>query len=191
MREVWRLAFLLRGSRAGARRVLARLARVRGDLDALDSAQRDRLVVLTAREIDRSSEEGPPIGSGGSGCDGVVRAAAALRGLGGQPREAWVLSVILGRDEVAMSRAMDCSRTAARRYLKQGDEAMRRALDEHYDDDLEILRGVAGRLALSDGDLGIILQAGRTADRARRLWRWLIVLLGIGLVLIVVTLAGR
>lgn len=113
--RVWRLAFLLTGSRARAGELVVEVLGRRADPSELDAAHLDRLVVLASRHHTPSPAPG---------ADG---AHARLLALPAQAKEAWILSRVDGLDELAVARAMDCSRTAARRHLVHADDLLAQA----------------------------------------------------------------
>lgn len=118
-RRVYRLAVMLTGNPAAATSVISQVVGSKPDLAQLDSAHMDRLTVLRSREIRPASlvhELIPP------------RAADAVAALSPQQREAWVLGRVYGTPLREMSRAMDCSSTAAERHLLQADVAIRNAI---------------------------------------------------------------
>lgn len=118
-RRVYRLAVLLTGDPVAATGVIAKVVGSQPDLAQLDSAHMDRLSVLRSREIRPAalvSDVVPP------------KTAEALAGLTAQQREAWVFARVYQTPPREMSRAMDCSSTAADRHLQLADAAMRRAL---------------------------------------------------------------
>jgi DNA-directed RNA polymerase specialized sigma24 family protein len=123
-RRVWRLAYLISGDAAGAARLADRIFRARIDLDALDAARLDRVIIQRAREI-RASKKKAADAQAAAAVKPEGDAAELLRTvreLPEQPREAWVLARVDGLDELHVSRAMDCSKTAARNHLHAAEE---------------------------------------------------------------------
>jgi len=122
-RRVFRLAYLLLGDAGRAMRVIEAVVDAKPDLGDLDSAHMDRLTVL------RSREAGPkpaPLDHPGL----PDRVAAALAGLGTQPREAWILSRVYRLPDREVARSMDCSVTATTRHRDQADAFMRERLGD-------------------------------------------------------------
>lgn len=113
--RVWRLALLLTGDRARAGELVADVLGHRADPSVPDAAHLDRLVIQASRRAAPS----PP--------EGTDAAHARLLALPAQAREAWILSRVDGLDELAVARAMDCSRTAARRHLVHADDLLAQA----------------------------------------------------------------
>ncbi len=162
-RRVWRLAFLLTGDREGAAALVDRILDAQANLDALEPARLDRLVILQAREMMGVASLPPADFSNGPLQERALRAAHAM---GAQAREAWVLARVDIVDELWMSRAMDCSRTAARQHLAGADEVMRSRLGGDYDAAVMELRKFADSL-----DPGPIIAANRRKRHRRRLER--------------------
>ena len=117
-RRVYRLAALLTGDPIAATKVIEQVVGSQPDLAQLDSAHMDRLTVLRSREIRPASMVHvlipPPT-------------ADAVSKLTPQQREAWVIGRVYETPLREMSRAMDCSTTAAERHLLQSDVAIRAA----------------------------------------------------------------
>lgn len=167
-RRCWRLAFLVTGSVAAATAVADRVMQGRLDPEGLEPGRLDRVIIQQARGVQQG--RGSPARRGGPaiGLDLPPPALAALRALVSlphQPREAWVLSLLDELDELRMSQAMDCSRTAARNHLGAGTEQMRAILGADLDASAAALRAFADTL-----DPGPILRQERQARRhaARR-----------------------
>lgn len=118
-RRVYRLAVLLTGDPIAATRVITAVVGSQPDLSKLDSAHMDRLTVLRSREISPACLVHDLV---------AARTAEGLSKLTPQQREAWVMGRIYQTPLREMSRAMDCSTTAAERHLLQADVAMRSAL---------------------------------------------------------------
>lgn len=178
LRAAWPLAVVLSGSQAGAVELLGRVACRRGIIGGRDPGRVLRLAVLAGRETHGPASRPP--------APGTPKSLAVLDRLTGQHREAWVLTHVLGCDGIAMSRAMDCSRTAAGRFLSQAEQTVGDQLDAAA---VGRLRAWAG--AMDDDQMGEVLAAVHGWRRRVRLWRWVWVLVGVGAVLIAVTLAGR
>lgn len=138
-RRVWRLAHLLASPDQAIPLVRRVVWRRGGDLDQLDPAHLDRLVILTARDLPPDGRvawastlargEGQRTRHGHEYMP-VPPAPAAdllrhLHAMPRQPMEAWVLSRLDGLDLMAASRAMDCSKTATARHLDAADEHLR------------------------------------------------------------------
>lgn len=173
-RRAWRLAYLLTGNGAAASRVLGRVAAASAHVPRNDPARLDRLVIVHVRELAkrrRPALEPAPSGSAEAGVSGAMR---ALLGLPEQPREAWVLSRLDGLDGIRMSRAMDCSRTAAERHLAAADEGMRARLGEGVDAAVGALRAFADAL-----DPGPAVEVHRSRERRKRRVRTAMIALGV------------
>jgi DNA-directed RNA polymerase specialized sigma24 family protein len=123
-RRVWRLAYLITGDAAGAARLADRIFRARIDLESLDAARLDRVIIQQARELRPARRR--PIDLGSADAVRPTGDAAELlttvRQIPEQPREAWVLARLDNLDELHVSRAMDCSKTAARNHLHAAEE---------------------------------------------------------------------
>jgi DNA-directed RNA polymerase specialized sigma24 family protein len=114
-RRVWRLAYLLTGNAPGAAALVDRVIRAQPDLMNLEPARLDRLVIQHAREVPTA-----PILAAASLPEPdpeIRRTLEAVIRLPEQPREAWVLARVDELDELHISRAMDCSRTASMHHL--------------------------------------------------------------------------
>jgi hypothetical protein len=166
-RRIWRLAFLLTGDPAGAAALVDRILDAQPHPEKLDPAHLDRLVIQQAREMGRATKapgsiahargDAPPL-------DPVAqRALTAALTMPHQPLEAWVLVRVDEVDELRMSRAMDCSRTAARNHLAAGDEQMRSKLGGDLDAGVAALRAMADSL-----DPGPIIAAHRVLRKKQR-----------------------
>src|ERR1043165_2140662 len=123
-RRIWRLAYILTGDSAGAAALVDRVLRTRPDAVALEPARLDRLIIQQARELPRGRITPP------AGVDPPEQALAVVLAMPEQPREAWVLTHLDGLDELHVSRAMDCSRTAARNHLNAAEQTARARLGE-------------------------------------------------------------
>ncbi|MBL9030739.1 MAG: hypothetical protein JNM80_03415 [Phycisphaerae bacterium] len=161
-RRCWRLAFLVTGSASAATVVADRVMQGRLDPEGMEPGRLDRLIVQQARGVPAR------VGITDASLEMPAAALSALRGLlslAHQPREAWVLSRVDELDELRMSQAMDCSRTAARNHLSAGDERMRAILGADLDTSAAALRAFADSL-----DPGPIMRRVREAQRhaARR-----------------------
>jgi hypothetical protein len=174
-RRIWRLAYLLTGDAAGAAGLVDRILDAQEDPARLDPAHLDRLVIQQAREMigTRGPRERPLLKPGSEPL--ATRALAAARSMPAQPREAWLLARIDIVDELWMSRAMDCSRTAARHHLESGENQMRALLMDSYDKAVLAVREFADTL-----DPGPIIEAHRTVRRKTRLRRRMAIGVGIG-----------
>lgn len=130
--RVWRLAAALSASPDVADAVVRRVARACPGLEVIDEARLDRLAVLWARQARDDCPAGDAPGgvasrSAQSHAPSVLPEPMLmlLAAVGGQPREAWMLSRVFGHEIVHVARSMDCSRTAAQRYLDQADAKAR------------------------------------------------------------------
>lgn len=156
---------MLTGDREGAAALVDRILDAQGNLDALEPARLDRLVILQAREMMGVSALPPSAAEFSKGAL-HMRALHAVRAMGAQAREAWILARIDIVDELWMSRAMDCSRTAARQHLAGADDVMRARLGADYEAAVVALRGFADGL-----DPGPIIAANRRGRHRRRFQR--------------------
>jgi hypothetical protein len=116
-RRVYRLAAILTGDPIKATTVISQVVGSKPNLAELDSAHMDRLTVLRSREIRPATlvSDEVPLG-----------VATALQALPAQQREAWVFARVYQTPPREMSRAMDCSSTAAERHLQLASAAMAR-----------------------------------------------------------------
>lgn len=181
-RRVWRLAFLLTGNREGAAALVDRILDAQSDLDALEPARLDRLVILQAREL-MGVAVPPPLSHPPAAAEAISKGLAAAHSLSAQPREAWILARVDLVDELWMSRAMDCSRTAARTHLAAADENMRARLGEGYERTIAALRSFADGL-----DPGPIIAANRLGRKKARVRRRTAVAVGAAIVILAVML---
>jgi Sigma-70, region 4 len=118
-RRVYRLATLLAGNPIAASRVIEAVVDAQPDLANLDSAHMDRLTVLRSREIKPATLVSELV---------PISLAEGIASLSPQQREAWILARVYRVSEREMSRAMDCSVTAAARHLEQADAAVTKQL---------------------------------------------------------------
>ncbi len=162
---MWRLAFLLTGDREGAATLVDRILDAQDNLDSLEPARLDRLVIQQAREM-MGVKVPPPLSHPPAAAEAIARGLGAVHALPAQPREAWILSRVDMVDELWMSRAMDCSRTAARMHLSGAEEQLRGRLGEGYDATIVALRSFADGL-----DPGPIIAANRSQRRKARIRR--------------------
>ncbi len=168
-RRIWRLAFLLTGDPDAAADLIARVLHSRPDPTALDAARLDRLIVLRSREIAPGASRSVP-----GAPEDAARALHAALSMPPQPLEAWVLTRVDLLDELHVSRAMDCSRTAAGNHLASADARMKTLLADRLDAGVSALRAYADSL----NPAPLIAQA-RARARARRKRR-AAVTLGVG-----------
>lgn len=166
-RRIWRLAFLLTGDARGAVALVDRILDAQPDPGALDPAHLDRLVIQQAREMTRAPKPrrgaSPPPGPMPSLNPHAQQALAAALSMPHQPLEAWVLVRIDELDELRMSRAMDCSKTAARTHLAAADDQMQQKLGESLSPAVAALRAAADSM-----DPGPIIAAHRVQRRKER-----------------------
>lgn len=164
-RRVWRLAFLLSGDREGAAALVDRILDAQSDLDSLEPARLDRLVIQQAREM-MGVRVPPPLTHPPATAEAIAAGLAAAHALPAQAREAWILARIDAVDDLWMSRAMDCSKTAARQHLQSGEETMRARLGEGYEATVAAMRTFADGL-----EPGPVIAANRAARQKSRLRR--------------------
>jgi hypothetical protein len=181
-RRVWRLAFLLTGDQEGAAALVDRILDAQSNLDALEPARLDRLVIQQAREM-MGVRVPPPLSHAPAAAEAIAKGLAAAHALSAQPREAWILSRIDMVDDLWMSRAMDCSKTAARQHLQGGEDTMRNRLGDDYDAVVRALRSFADGL-----DPGPVIAANRAARKKARLRRRTAVFIVVGLVVMLALL---
>lgn len=136
--RIWRLAFLLTGHPQGANDLIARILRAQPDILAVEPVRLDRLVILQAREWSarraRLVAAVPPL-------DPVAgETLTAALGMNHQLLEAWVLARVDGMEGLSVSRAMDCSNTAAANHLAEADREMASRLGAKIGPGLEALR---------------------------------------------------
>ncbi|MCC6659647.1 MAG: hypothetical protein IT437_02050 [Phycisphaerales bacterium] len=175
-RRIWRLAFLLTGDAERAAGVIETVLRDQPHPEGVDAGRLDRLIILHAREVPRGTV--PAVGMGAE----AARGMGVLLALPQQPREAWVLTRLDGLDELRVSRAMDCSRTAVARHLKAADEQMGHRLGDALNRCVAALRREADAI-----DPAPLIAAALEKRRKDRLGRALVV--G-GITLIVVAAAA-
>jgi hypothetical protein len=190
-RRIWRLSFLVTGNELAAAELVDRVQRAHDVLD-LDPARLDRLIVQRAREMlgtgygparkARGRTVASPLAARTSA--EAQRMLSLVQSLPEQPREAWVLTHIDELDELHVSRAMDCSRTATVNHLASADGQMREALKDEYERGVESLRRFADSL-----DPGPIISQYRARQRSRRVRRAGIVAVVIAIVLLTIAMA--
>jgi hypothetical protein len=146
-RRVWRLAYLITGDAAGAARLADRIFRARVDLDALDAARLDRVIIQQAREIRPPRRTTPDAAAQALRPEGdAAELLATVRQIPEQPREAWVLARVDNLDELHISRAMDCSKTAARNHLHAAEEKVLARYGPRLQQMVDALRAFADSL---------------------------------------------
>lgn len=153
--RAWRLAYLLRGGEAPA--VMERAFRARRDPSTADEERLLRMIVMWTRS--------------------VPDAPGPLSLLEGQPREAWALARVLGLDAIATARAMDCSRSAAQRFLDAADRAMQAAHGS------TMLQKIPEIWRASEPPSGVLEQLHHEAVRSRQRRRAGAWIAGIGIAL--------
>lgn len=155
--RVWRLAWLLSGGREElCARVAAACLDARPDLEQLDPAHLNRLVVLAARRRVRAAPAVAP------DAPDAIRLLAAVCSMNRQRTEAWIFSHIDGLGPMEMARAMDCSKTAALRHLERAEAELAQRFGPALPAMLESLRAAADRVAPSAA------HAAFRAERRRR-----------------------
>jgi hypothetical protein len=154
-RRIWRLGYLVTGNELAAAELVDRVFRAHGgDVYALDPPRLDRLIIQQAREMlgtwggaaRTGRRKAPPSLLMDKAPAEVQRAFAAVQSLPEQPREAWVLAKIDELDDLHISRAMDCSKTATLNHLNAAEAQVRAALADDYDRALVSLRTFADTL---------------------------------------------
>jgi hypothetical protein len=134
-RRIWRLSFLITGNELAAAELVDRVQHAH-DVRGMEPARLDRLIIQQAREMlgtatgaSRTAGRTPPRSPLMEHAPPAARRAFAIvQSLAEQPREAWVLSRIDQVDDLHVSRAMDCSKTAAMNHLGAADAHVRAAL---------------------------------------------------------------
>ncbi len=126
-RQIWRLAILLAGDRPRAVMVLRSALVDSRDPAAMDRSHIDRLMIQHARrtlgnDAGRREPSRHP--------DPGVRLLQSLHELSRQSMEAWLLTRVEGRQDVEVAHAMDCSKTAAGRFLASADEFLRTRIED-------------------------------------------------------------
>jgi hypothetical protein len=134
-RRIWRLSFLITGNELAAAELVDRVQRAH-DVRGMEPARLDRLIIQQAREMlgtasgaSRTAGRTPPRSPLMQQAPPAAQHAFAIvQSLAEQPREAWVLSRIDQVDDLHVSRAMDCSKTAAMNHLSAADDHIRTTL---------------------------------------------------------------
>jgi len=139
-----------------------------------DPARLDRMVILGARALragpvrDAAAQGGAPRAPGEPPAeDPAVLTRSALQAMPFQLREAWILTRIDGLGDIAVSRAMDCSKSAMARHLAAADEAFNAALGSRAADAVAGVRRYAD--ALDPGPFAIAYHLRRRRTRALRI----------------------
>lgn len=184
-RRVWRLATLLSGDQHRAAQLALRIVDTRASLEDLDAPRLDRLVILTARRWRDDSQAGSDAGSAASGeaserqAGSVPDAEMILRYLRSQPfqqGEVWILRRVDALEDIRASQAMDCSRSAAGRFLERAEAD----LLEHFGRPSEELASIVRDYA--DGlEPGPVISARRAElDERRRRRRTMVIVVLLG-----------
>lgn len=126
-RQMWRLAILLAGDPERAFVVLRSALLDGRNPAALDRAHLDRLMIQHARRVlgNDATRQAPSRHP-----DPGVHLLQTLHELSRQSMEAWLLTRVEGRQDVEVARAMDCSKTAAGRFLASADEFLRTRIED-------------------------------------------------------------
>jgi hypothetical protein len=169
-RRIWRICFLLTGNELAAADLVDRVLRAH-DVRGMEPAKLDRLIVQQAREMlgtgyspGRKRPRTLPLSPLAARAEAPIAETLKLvQVLPEQPREAWVLTRIDDLDELHVSRAMDCSKTAMHNHLHAADEQLRGALNDRYDAALAALRRFADTL-----DPGPVIAQRRAQRRIRQ-----------------------
>ncbi|MCB9844547.1 MAG: hypothetical protein H6811_00975 [Phycisphaeraceae bacterium] len=198
-RRLWRITFLVTGTRGRAMDVLGRVLRSGHNLRGIEDVFLDRLILQQAREA-LGPDASPIPGADGRGAEdraqdpadgaGAARSLFAhVHGLRRQLLEAWVLANVEALDDVHIARAMDCSRTAALRFLESAEQALTRSMGPGYTEAVGALRNLSRSL---DGRSAVGAARARvSAGRRRRIVRrWLPISIGVlgGLLLLLLLL---
>lgn len=170
--RVWRLAFLLTGHPAAADSLIARILRTQPDVLSVEPVRLDRLVILQAREWSarrpRLAAASPPLRP-----EAAETLTAAL-GMSHQLLEVWILARVDGMEGLSVSRAMDCSNTAAANHLAEADREMAARLGDKLGPGLDALR--AGADALDPRGFIDEVRARRRQRKRRRMLLMLVIL---------------
>lgn len=176
-RRAWRLAVLTTGDLAVARAALESLPSPHAG-DRLDADRIDRLAIQAIRR-----SVGPERRARGAPADdGAIADApampaprepallgpahAVLAALPLQAAEAWVLRRLDELDPIRACRAMDCSRSAADRFLDRADRDLRDRLGAEHDAAIAQLGAASESLAPAPEVVAIC--TGRSRQRMRR-----------------------
>ena len=163
-RRIWRLAYLLTGNAPGAARLADRVLRDQPRIERLEPARLDRTVIQHARDLPRTTSEAIPDLPAPQG--EAAEALRAVLSLPEQPREAWVLARVDELEDLHVSRAMDCSKTASRNHLNAADAQMASRFAG------DALRPARALRAFADSlDPGRIIRAHRQERRTRAVRR--------------------
>ncbi|MFG0284311.1 MAG: hypothetical protein ACF8R7_07800 [Phycisphaerales bacterium JB039] len=175
--RAWRLALLLTRDAEQAAEVAIQVRKAQPRLERLDPRRLDRLVVLRSREVaQRRRRRAAPAADAAPAPERVRPLLDALRRLGHQVQEAWIFARVDELGEIEMARAMDCSKSAAARFLAEADSALA-AVDE-LPARIEALRNWLASLAPLEA-----IEARRAVHRRRRrmkLTAWLVGAAAIG-----------
>lgn len=156
---MYALSFLLTGTRAHAKAIVRRAIALQPRFDQFGSVELDRLIVLTSRELKVVRQPGPSP----SGHEAVRLFDAALT-LNASTREAWVLRDVIQLEEIHAARAMDCSKSALRRF----EESARAELAEYASPSaLASLRLLADRVGDGAAAIELSVSLGREHRRTQ------------------------
>jgi hypothetical protein len=172
--RAWRLAILATADADLARRTLALLPPpVRGQ--PLDADRIDRLAIQSLRRA-----AGPESRAAAMAEPGVQRPPRVCReplslgpahdviaSLPLQAAEAWVLRRLDDLDPIRACRAMDCSRSAADRFLERADRELADRLGEEHAARVAALRAAADELAPDPRVVASCMQRARARSRRR------------------------
>jgi DNA-directed RNA polymerase specialized sigma24 family protein len=148
--RLFRVAYLLTGSRAAAAELVVRASADRPEFESLEPAMLDRLMIQAARSATPAPRADHPV----------------LR-LPEQQREAWILARVDRVDDLWLARAMDCSKTAARNHLAAAEETLARVLAPSGADPDGLARQLAAQADALDP--APLLHHARSARRRRRI----------------------
>lgn len=185
-RRAWRLAILTTGDAEIGRRAMALLPPPRPG-SPLDADRLDRLAIQAVRRaasgrrvvpgaISRVPDEDGPIGSEVKGPSGgepardpviLGEAHGVLVSLPLQAAEAWVLRRMDDLDPIRMCRAMDCSRSAAERFLAHAESRLEGALGARRAGEVAALRGASEGLIPQGPVAAACLERARARSRRK------------------------
>ena len=161
--RAWRLALLLTRDAEQAAEVAIQVRKAQPKLERLDPRRLDRLVVLRSREVAQRRRRRPTPAQEAAPPPEQVRALLdALRRLGHQVQEAWIFARVDELGEIEMARSMDCSKSAAARFLAEADSALAESPGD-LPARIEALRAWLASLAPQEA-----IEARRAVHRRRR-----------------------
>ena len=195
--RAWRLAILATGDADVARRTLSNL-RVPPRGERLDADRIDRLAIQSLRRAcgptaraGPDQVQGPP-SPARRRVDPVSlgRAHDVLVALPLQAAEAFVLRRLDELDPIRACRAMDCSRSAADRFLERAERELSNSLGPEHDSAILALKAASDGLAPEPQVVAMCVSRARDRSR-RRVALTVTVVAGVLTVLLIVALVLR